>query len=233
MADVDAPTGVREIHEDRGQRALVGAWGDGILHTRVCTCARKDSDGLFLGSLALGAKMPTKWFWHTTRTNTDPGYPMLYQAGRLLGREGGLDTLELNYLEVKTGTVAGGYGESNRIPEQRQYDILYTVFGVASALDSAGIPSEGDVLDITGTWTVSTAYVIGNIVQGDGTPDSYFYICLQDHTSAAGNEPPSDGGTHWNRVTDEPICYDVVPDDGSMPGRVLVRSSWAKVRNYA
>jgi|TARA_R100000306_G_scaffold44045_1_gene42240 hypothetical protein len=49
-----------------------------------------------------------------------------------------------------------------------------------------------------GTWASGRAYVVRDLVQGDGSPDSYLYRCISDHTAASGNEPPN--GTYWGRV---------------------------------
>lgn len=38
-------------------------------------------------------------------------------------------------------------------------------------------------------------YLAGDLVVGDGAPDALFYVCILDHTAAAGNEPPN--ATYW------------------------------------
>jgi len=46
-----------------------------------------------------------------------------------------------------------------------------------------------------GTWSgASVAYVVGDLVKGDGDPDSYFYAATTAHTSSASNEPGTEGG---------------------------------------
>lgn len=49
-----------------------------------------------------------------------------------------------------------------------------------------------------GTWTTATAYTVNQMVVGDGTPDSYRYLCRTAHTSSGGNEPPNT--TYWTRL---------------------------------
>jgi len=51
------------------------------------------------------------------------------------------------YVEVLRGTVTGGYGETRRVKDGRYHHTDYTVYGVAAAITSSGIPAEGDVLD--------------------------------------------------------------------------------------
>lgn len=49
-----------------------------------------------------------------------------------------------------------------------------------------------------GTWADATAYVKNELVQGDGTPDSKYYVCREAHTSDAANDEPGTG-TNWTR----------------------------------
>jgi hypothetical protein len=49
-----------------------------------------------------------------------------------------------------------------------------------------------------GTWATSTAYSKNDLVQGDGDPDSKFYVCTTGHTSSASNEPPN--ADNWSEV---------------------------------
>jgi len=49
-----------------------------------------------------------------------------------------------------------------------------------------------------GVWGTGNSYVYNDFVQGDGSPDSAYYICTLAHTSGTSNEPPN--GAYW-RVT--------------------------------
>jgi len=52
------------------------------------------------------------------------------------------------------------------------------------------------ILVAAGTWSAAHgAYALGDLVQGDGAPDSLFYVCISAHTADAGKEPPN--GTYW------------------------------------
>lgn len=52
-----------------------------------------------------------------------------------------------------------------------------------------------------GTWASAATYDINDLVQGDGNPDSYLWVCTQAHTASASNEPGSSGGAaYWTRV---------------------------------
>jgi hypothetical protein len=52
-----------------------------------------------------------------------------------------------------------------------------------------------------GTWSGSSvSYSPQDLVKGDGTPDSYFYVCTTANTSSSSNEPgTSDGDGYWAR----------------------------------
>ena len=50
------------------------------------------------------------------------------------------------------------------------------------------------------TWAAAASYAFNDIVQGDGSPNSYYYTCKEAHTSSASNEPGTTGGdTYWVR----------------------------------
>jgi hypothetical protein len=50
-----------------------------------------------------------------------------------------------------------------------------------------------------GTWSTSLAAVAKNdLVKGDGTPDSWLYVCTAAHTAAADKEPPNTA--YWQQV---------------------------------
>lgn len=52
-----------------------------------------------------------------------------------------------------------------------------------------------------GTWATGTSYDINDLVQGDGDPDSFLYVCTEAHTSSSSNEPGGTGGAaFWTRV---------------------------------
>lgn len=52
-----------------------------------------------------------------------------------------------------------------------------------------------------GTWATATSYVVNDLVKGDGSPDALLYVCTEDHTSGAGNEPGTSGGEAvWTQV---------------------------------
>lgn len=46
-----------------------------------------------------------------------------------------------------------------------------------------------------GTWAVGTAYVVNDLVVGDGSPDALYYRCT---TANTGNEPPN--SAYWEKV---------------------------------
>ena len=50
------------------------------------------------------------------------------------------------------------------------------------------------------TWLTATAYVVNDMVQGDGTPDNKFYFCTEDHTSDSANEPGASTSTVWSQI---------------------------------
>lgn len=52
-----------------------------------------------------------------------------------------------------------------------------------------------------GTWSAaSVSYAVNDLVTGDGSPDSYFYECVEAHTSSASNQPGDSGGDdYWSR----------------------------------
>jgi len=55
--------------------------------------------------------------------------------------------------------------------------------------------------DDQGTWATATSYTQNDLVQGDGDPDSLYYVARSDHTSSGSNEPGSSGGSAvWERV---------------------------------
>ena len=95
---------------------------------------------------------------------------------------------------------------------------------------SGAIPAKGDILG----WSLWSAthgtYNVGDIVKGDGSPDSYFYKCILQHTAAAGNEPPNN--TYWNRSVWDAECWDVTQDDKVYEGLVQVHSRWHQDRKY-
>lgn len=49
-----------------------------------------------------------------------------------------------------------------------------------------------------GVWGTGASYVYNDLVQGDGNPDSVFYVCTLAHTSSTSNEPPN--GAYWKNV---------------------------------
>lgn len=51
-----------------------------------------------------------------------------------------------------------------------------------------------------GTWATATAYTVNDLVQGDGSPDSYYYHCTEAHTSSASNEPGQGDNPYWERT---------------------------------
>ena len=52
-----------------------------------------------------------------------------------------------------------------------------------------------------GTWATATSYAVNDLVKGDGTPDSYYYVCGLANTSDADNQPGTAGGnTYWSMV---------------------------------
>ena len=52
-----------------------------------------------------------------------------------------------------------------------------------------------------GEWTSGTSYALNDLVQGDGTPDTYFYYCIAANTASALNTPGTTGGqTYWQRT---------------------------------
>jgi len=52
-----------------------------------------------------------------------------------------------------------------------------------------------------GEWATATSYAANDLVQGDGDPDNYLYVCATAHTSSSSNEPGADGGNpYWTRV---------------------------------
>lgn len=52
-----------------------------------------------------------------------------------------------------------------------------------------------------GAWSASSvSYAVNDLVTGDGNPDSYFYECVEAHTSSSSNQPGESGGsTYWVR----------------------------------
>jgi hypothetical protein len=50
-----------------------------------------------------------------------------------------------------------------------------------------------------GTWAQDSTYAVNDVVKGDGSPDSYFYRCIEAHTDSSGDkEPPNT--TYWTQV---------------------------------
>lgn len=47
-----------------------------------------------------------------------------------------------------------------------------------------------------GTWSASLTYQVGDVVQGDGDPDSLYYRCVAQHTN---QQPPA--SSYWEQVT--------------------------------
>jgi len=43
-----------------------------------------------------------------------------------------------------------------------------------------------------GVWSPASAYAVGDLVQGDGSPDALYYVCTQAHTN---HEPPN--ASYW------------------------------------
>lgn len=66
------------------------------------------------------------------------------------------------------------------------------------------------------TWADSTSYAVDDLVQGDGDPDSYLYVCIHPHTSSSLNEPPNE--SYWVRVpwkrgqTVDQVGFDLISD---------------------
>lgn len=92
-----------------------------------------------------------------------------------------------------------------------------------------------------GVWATATAYQVGDLVTGDGTPDAYFWACTEAHTSSASNEPGTDGGAaYWERrlwkrgdvieivdlntiahmLGDRPLLRNYLPDDFLFPNMI-------------
>ncbi len=65
-----------------------------------------------------------------------------------------------------------------------------------------------------GTWSAALGSVaVNDLVQGDGSPDSSWYVCTAAHTAASDNEPPND--SYWSLVqvpTGTPLTIRAVPD---------------------
>ena len=62
-------------------------------------------------------------------------------------------------------------------------------------LRSSFEPSHSNIWPGTAdTWLSATTYAPGDLVQGDGTPDSYIYVCILASTN---NQPPNT--TYWTR----------------------------------
>jgi len=228
---VTIPTGLHEHHTKRRQQITSGRWGIGMMHWRVIDDPRKLSDVVMRGEMSAGTSMPIKWLWDESRDVTAPGYPRLQGGARRITVAGGLDMLEFQFLEITSAeTPIGGYSESERSIRYRQYNIIYDIWGVATSATSAGIPVVGDYLD-SPVWDVDFGtYTVGTKVRGDGSPDSYFYICNAEHTSTAGREPPN--LSYWDRQGLHTICSTVDIDDHSLPGRSLIHSMWTEERGY-
>ena len=50
----------------------------------------------------------------------------------------------------------------------------------------------------TGTWGTGNSYAVDALTQGDGSPDSMYYVCTSAHTSTSTTEPPNT--SYWSPV---------------------------------
>jgi len=181
-----------------------------------------------------------------TRGDIMPGYtgteddilkPRVVDYGWQKQTGGSQRSLVVTYLQPirKTGeTVLGDYIEArgSRHPKQDKYhEIITPIIGVAAATTSSGLPAVGDFIDSTGLWSNSHGtYSVGDIVEGDGSPDSYFYECTVEHTAAVDKEPPNT--SYWRRCGLQSMITNVQLDD-SIPGIVLVRATAVQVKAYS
>ena len=133
----------------------------------------------------------------------------------------------VTYIDTTSDAIANGYAETRRVKRAGQYTVDYAVYGIATSATAAGIPAVGDVLDYS-VWAAGPAYSVGAIVQGDGTPDSYFYECISVSTN---NEPPN--VTYWKRAILNPRCHAVDSDDQELAGLWVVTSRFRQERAYA
>ena len=81
-------------------------------------------------------------------------------------------------------------------------------------------------------WSASAGtYAVGATVQGDGSPNSYVYICIKEHTAHSGKEPPE--ATYWARVQHAPFiqAYRITRDMKRRPGKSLLRVLYGKPRS--
>jgi len=68
---------------------------------------------------------------------------------------------------------------------------------------AVGVTAANQILRARATWKVPPddglgAYVAGDLVKGDGSPDALYYICILGHTAHADKEPPN--ATYWRNT---------------------------------
>lgn len=139
-------TYVNEIRAARRQRSGTDAWGKVIYYYRTVTCPRGKVETELADQLAQGTRIQSTW-WDGTLGSATPDDPYLRAVSERKQSGGGRDELTLMYAAVQAGAVSNGYAESRRADSPAYHDRVVRTYGVAVATDSAGIPSEGDVLD--------------------------------------------------------------------------------------
>lgn len=101
-----------------------------------------------------------------------------------------------SYRAGDDGWVQAGKARRFQVVDNLVYDWETMLCWVANP--AAIIPGDpnGRPAVAKGVWSSVGAYEYGDLVQGDGSPDSLFYICIADHTN---QEPPN--ATYWVETT--------------------------------
>ena len=120
--------------------------GEVSWHTRIVTMPEGKVETEMADALALGAVIPQRWWLDGTASpGVSPGAPLLTTRRR--NTEAAKPTFVLRYLEIKGGTVTNSYMETARHPTEKPFRTFYTIWGVAAAVGSMGIPARDDKLD--------------------------------------------------------------------------------------
>ena len=100
-------------------------------------------------------------------------------------QSGNIPVGQARFLDLGNGTI---FDRATRLMWIKQPDLI---------IPGGPVGAVNQILVAHGVWATAHGYIVGDLVQGDGAPDALFYVCIADHTSDGGNEPPVDAGTCW------------------------------------
>lgn len=124
-----------------------------------------------------------------------------------------------NYGRYEGSTlVAGGNWVFEKVPFQFAPYLDLNETRIAVQVQYTGIRNWAD------SWVTATAYKTGDIIQGTGATAGRIYECLQDHTSAAADQPGvgANTATYWTQLATGYVVGDrVLAINGIYKGQIF------------